>query len=104
MKKKILTFLLVLIVLAIIISVGWVVSEFMLYLATDHTFNFWSIRTFFISIAALFLSMGLTYMLNGNEPVVQSKETSKPTNIIKTSKFQQRLEEIQREKNKKKHK
>lgn len=106
MKKKILTTLIVLIVFAIVISVFWIIVELIMHLTTDYTFNWWAIRSFFISIAALFLSLGYTYIMKDNTPIVQidSKETSKQTKIIKTSKFQQRLEEIQRERNKKKSK
>lgn len=101
--KKILTALITLIVFAIIISIFWIIISFIMHLVADnHTFNLWSVRTFFISIAALFVSLGIAHILKNTEPPPPIVE--KPKKVVKISKFQQRLEEMQREKNKNKNK
>lgn len=104
MKKKILTTLITLIVFAVIISIFWIIISFIMHFVADnHEFNPWSVRTFFISILALFISVGITYILKDNEPP-PPPIVEKPKKVVKVSKFQQRLEEMQREKNKNKKK
>lgn len=86
----------------ITISGIWTIVEFIIYLVKDHQFNWWSLWTLIISICTLIVSMVATLIF----AALQKKNASSfPTSdtrphFVKKSKFQLRLEEMEKQKNK----
>jgi phosphotransferase system glucose/maltose/N-acetylglucosamine-specific IIC component len=85
----------------ITVSCIWSVVEFILYLVKDKEFNWWSVYSIFIclftSLFLVIISFIFAY-LNGKKSVEEkSKFNGTDTVIPKRSKFQERLEAMQKE-------
>lgn len=93
--------LVVLQILAVIganISFVWVIIEFILYLVKDKSFNWWSVWIFIISVV---MAIGLTLIVS----IIKIKSTNSLSkkmtsnlNTHKRSKFQERLEQLEKKK------
>ena len=89
--KKFLSLLLVIISYIIsVISSIWMIVEFVIYLVKDKPFNWNSLYVFIVSVIATILFQFIFFIITING---KSKTIDRTTTLTK-SKFQQRLEDI----------
>jgi phosphotransferase system glucose/maltose/N-acetylglucosamine-specific IIC component len=83
------------------VSCIWSVVEFILYLAKDKEFNWWSVYSIFICLFTALLLVIISFIftyLNGKKSVEEkSKFNGIDTYAPKRSEFQKRLEAMQKE-------
>lgn len=75
----------------------WTIVEFILYLAKDRKFNWWSVRAFAISVVVAIALVLIASVWKVKEDIRSSAEYKRHLDKKPKSRWQQRLDELQRQ-------